>query len=375
MGCSPICKVPTAFAQWCYFLGFIACTVAAWALRDYGSNVLDFSPVNDCLADTSPPDYGCMGQQAVQRIAFGTFLFFALHLFLLLGVTSTRSPRLALHTGFWPFKLLLWGGLIASTFWMPNSALNGFGQAARVFSGLFIILQLVIILDFIYSVNEWLVERERCAFTLVSATVLLICGSLVGIGFLYNFYAPRPSCSLNIWYITSILLFFLVYGFISISPLRNESAGLFTSAAVFAYTTYYLWSALNSEPVTDSCSTTSLGANKVITIIGFVIAILALGYSTMSSGTSSNAFDLGTGSGCNDEKLLYRPDFFHCMFMLASCYMMMLLVGWDLQGGEGELSLDRGWGSTWVKIIAAWLCVALYTWSLIAHWVLKNRSF
>lgn len=28
---------------------------------------------------------------------------------------------------------------------------------------------------------------------------------------------------------------------------------------------------------------------------------------------------------------------------------MMLLVGWDLQGGEGELSLDRGWGSTWVS--------------------------
>lgn len=148
--------------QWLYFLGFIACTVAAWALRDYGSSALDFSPVNDCLADTSPPDYSCMGQQvrwqacrlqfcveeknevcidspsikfacgalqcaghlsahsfcarfccprqAVQRIAFGTFLFFALHLVLLLGVTSTRSPRLALHTGFWPFKLLLWGG-------------------------------------------------------------------------------------------------------------------------------------------------------------------------------------------------------------------------------------------------------------------------
>lgn len=49
--------------QWCYFLGFIACTVAAWALRDYGASALDFSPVNDCLADTSPPDYGCMGQQ------------------------------------------------------------------------------------------------------------------------------------------------------------------------------------------------------------------------------------------------------------------------------------------------------------------------
>lgn len=51
-----------------------------------------------------------------------------------------------------------------------------------------------------------------------------------------QYYAPRPSCSLNIFFITSILLLFLAYAFISISPLRNESAGLFTSAVVFAYT-------------------------------------------------------------------------------------------------------------------------------------------
>ena len=372
-----------------------------------------------------------------------------------------------------------------------------------------------------------------------------------------QYYAPAASCSLNIWFITSAILMFLVYGFISISPLRNESAGLFTSAAVFAYTggwaegllvgagcpsscgswcllaplvalplqssispfphplpalpfspsaVYYTWSALNSEPTTHACAAAASagGNNRSIQIIGFVIAIitvsalptppvlspliaaklcppvappprllpvhcpaahrepsgfhpdlpafhhcLQLGVSTMSSGTSSQAFDMTGGSGGDDDTLPYRPDFFHTIFLLASCYMvglgwlgwlsggltagrggagcrsrgadsrfhphllptaagclipthtsaaatncchrpgpggpppppfhtrlqMMLFIGWDLAAANGEFSLDTGWGSTWVKIIAAWLCGLMYTWSLIAHRVLSNRQF
>lgn len=258
---------------------------------------------------------------------------------------------------------------------MDNTSVNGFGQAARVFSGIFIVLQLVIILEFVYVVNEWLLEREKCAFTLVVATLLMIAGSFVGIGFLYHYYAPSSSCSLNIWFITSAILFFLVYAGISVSPLRHDSAGLFTSAAVYAYVTYYVWSALNSEPADDACAATSAGANKTIQIIGFVLAILALGFSTMSSGVSSQAFDLAKGTGTDDEQLPYRPDFFHLMFMLAACYMLMLFVGWDLAGSGGDFNLDQGWGSTWVKMAASWLCAALYTWSLVAHRVLSGREF
>ena len=49
---------------------------------------------------------------------------------------------------------------------------------------------------------------------------------------------------------------------------------------------------------------------------------MQLGYSTLSGATSSGAFDLSTGA-CDDEQLPHRPDFFHLMFMLASCYMVM----------------------------------------------------
>lgn len=47
-------------------------------------------------------------------------------------------------------------------------------------------LQLIVLLDFIYQVNEWLLERDNCAPVLVGVTGVLIAGTLVGMGFLYK---------------------------------------------------------------------------------------------------------------------------------------------------------------------------------------------
>jgi len=106
-------------------------------------------------------------------------------------------------------------------------------------------MQLVILLDFIYNINEYLLERDRAAPILIGLTFILIAGSIVGMGFLYKYWAPNSGCSLNIFFITWTLILFLVYGTISVSSLRVETAGLMTSAAVFAYCMYYTWSALN----------------------------------------------------------------------------------------------------------------------------------
>ena len=35
-------------------------------------------------------------------------------------------------------------------------------------------------------VNEWLLERDQCAWALVASSALLICGAFTGIGFLYH---------------------------------------------------------------------------------------------------------------------------------------------------------------------------------------------
>ena len=56
--------------------------------------------------------------------------------------------------------------------------------------------QLVILLDFVYSANEWLLERDQCAFVLIAGSGLMIVGSLVGIGFLFK--VRGRGCALRV---------------------------------------------------------------------------------------------------------------------------------------------------------------------------------
>merc|ERR1712159_521702 len=64
---------------------------------------------------------------------------------------------------------------------------------------------------------------------------------------------------------------------------------------------------------------------------------------------------------------------YHFVMVLCSMYMVMTIVNWDtdLTGKRNTLQ-DFGTGSTvvWVKIVAQWLAIVLYVWTLIAPRVL-----
>lgn len=66
---------------------------------------------------------------------------------------------LCLHAGFWPLKFALWIFLLGICFVMPNNTFAGYGQVARVLSGVWLIFQIIILLDFIYRINEWLLSK------------------------------------------------------------------------------------------------------------------------------------------------------------------------------------------------------------------------
>ncbi len=82
---------------------------------------------------------------------------------------------------------------------MPDGTFQVYQYIARVFSAFFILLQLIILLDSVYKLNEYLLERDQCAFTLIALTVVMIAGTFVGMGFLYkvrrNFepFSPKKS--------------------------------------------------------------------------------------------------------------------------------------------------------------------------------------
>ena len=43
---------------------------------------------------------------------------------------------------------------------MPNGSIDTFAQVARVFATIFILIELILLLDFLYSMNDKLVDGE-----------------------------------------------------------------------------------------------------------------------------------------------------------------------------------------------------------------------
>jgi len=84
------------------------------------------------------------------------------------------------------------------------------------------------------------------------------------------------------------------------------------------------------------------------------------------------------GKGSNyteDDELLYRADWFHFVFTVASMYIAMLFSNWQVSPTTSEFEIDQGWISTWIKIASKWVCELLYIWTVIAPAVLPNRDF
>lgn len=144
----------------------------------------------------------------------------------------------------------------------------GYAQAARVLSGLYLVAQLIVLLDFIYRLNGSLVDREGCVAVLLSLTTACYAGALVSLGFQYHMFAPSPSCGLNIFLITFTLILGIAASIVSVLPKRNQSSGLFTAAAVFLYASFLSYSALNSEPNSGGQCERSAGTQDTwITVI------------------------------------------------------------------------------------------------------------
>jgi hypothetical protein len=104
-----------------------------------------------------------------------------------------------------------------------------------VLSGLFLVIQIVLLLGFIYAINEALIDKEEIGhkFALVGATVSMYAVGLVVIGFMYHLYAPFPSCSLNIFFITWTLIMGVAYSVFSVRPANLHSlshSAIFSSA-------------------------------------------------------------------------------------------------------------------------------------------------
>jgi len=360
--------------KYVYLLMFVVTTIVSWVLRDYGENALEgLSSMDHCMGNTT-----CLGKEAVLRISCGSAIFYCTLCVFSLGVREVDDPREIVNSGLWLFKVPLWLGLLAGFLFVPGDFSEVYFQIARVGGAIYLVMQAVILLDFVYDWNELWLQRPSLSAALVALTVLLNAASLTGLGFMYYYFAPSSSCSLNIFFITFTLVLAIGYTVLSVTPWRVESAGLFTSSAIFAYSVYLTWSAIMSQPPGDSCNTLQRqeGETGWTTIVGFVITMLSVVVTTVRAGERSKTFAISVDeSSDSDQDLPYRPDFFHLIFMLASMMVAMILTGWSETWTNQQFVVDESWVSTWMKISILWLIDILYIWSMIAHHILREREF
>lgn len=78
----------------------------------------------------------------------------------------------------------------------------------------------------------------------------------------------------------------------------------------------------------------------------------------------------------DDEKgsTQYNYSLFHIIFFLATTWVATLLTqNLDPEAAHDFAPVGRTYWASWVKIISAWVCYAIYLWTLVAPVLMPDR--
>nr|CAH8865846.1 unnamed protein product [Trichobilharzia regenti] len=385
------------------------CTPFKWSLSSSETKA-----VLDCDAIT--------GFGAVYRVCFASTIFYLVFCLIMIRVHSSRDWRAKLQNGFWFFKYLCWLGLLIGAFFIPVEGFTNTWMVVGMIGGsLYILVQLVLLVDFAHSWNEnWITQYEdtdnKCyAAGLVFCTLLFNGFAITGIILLYVFYAGAPECGLNKALISLNLIACVLASVVSILPKVQEHlphSGLLQSAVITAYVTFLTWSGLTNgqipacNPSLTIANSTAAHSDSVVLkfewhiAIGIIVLIFSVLYSTIRSSTTTSAgkFFLSgtedtqladTSSGPDDDGdnrrgqkvwdneesgVAYDYSMFHFMMLLATLYVMVMLTNW-LRPQNDLKTLAGNSASFWVRIVSSWICLIIYVWTLIAPALFPDRTF
>ncbi|KIM39718.1 hypothetical protein M413DRAFT_446621 [Hebeloma cylindrosporum] len=243
----------------------------------------------------------CYGVLAVHRICFALALYHFILSSLLINVRDTRDKRAAIQNGWWGPKVLLWLVLVGVSFTIPNGFFMFWGNyVALIGATIFILLGLVLLVDFAHSWSETCLENWENSssnfwqWVLIGSTALMYAFTITLTGLLYAFFAGS-GCTLNQFFISFNLALCVVITIMSVHPAvqeHNPRSGLAQSSMVAAYCTYLTVSALsNHVHETKQCNPLRDGkkTQKAVLILGGIFTFLAIAYSTTRAATQSRA--------------------------------------------------------------------------------------
>lgn len=423
----PSCKNSTstriAYSLFLLFGLITSCIVLIPGIRDQLDKIPHFCQNEPNLCDK------VVGYIAVYRICFAMAVFFVFFCLIMYGVKSSKDARSGIQNGFWGIKVLIFIGAIVGAFFIPDGKFTEVWMYFGLIGAfLFILIQLVLLVDFAHSWNSaWVENMEETgskvwAALLLFFTFLMYGTSVAGIVCLYVYFthgikdAAASECHTNKFFISFNLILCIIASVLAIHPKVQEHqprSGLLQSAVISLYTVYLTWSALLYNP-DSSCNpfvNTDPSVKSIDTqaIIGLVLMFLLVIYASIrtasssqvgklalasraSTGGTSEATTLREGGEASDVNLMeegsrqqvyddeqdrvaYSYSFYHFMLFLASLYIMMTLTNWYKPQSSNLNNLTNSEAAVWIKICSSWMGLLLYIWTLIAPVLFPDRDF
>ncbi|KAK2189574.1 hypothetical protein NP493_102g02034 [Ridgeia piscesae] len=245
----------------------IACLMQVSQVQDFlAENITNFNET--CvLLKMGENCHTLIGYLAVYRVAFSMVVFHGVLMILTLGVSTSGSWRASLHNGYWLFKVIILLGICAASFYIPtfeNYSLVWM-YVGMVGGFLFIVLQLVLLVDFAHSWNSRWHGRAQSdngsscwiAGLYLHACVFLI-GAAMGALLLFLYYGLSPWCKENKIFIgvnAGLCVLICVISVLPSTKSCNRNTGLLQASLISLYVMYLTWTAVTSEPpkrATDS---------------------------------------------------------------------------------------------------------------------------
>ncbi|KAM6903702.1 serine incorporator 2 [Lycodopsis pacificus] len=388
-----------------------------------------------CLGGTSIPGIdnkvNCdiiVGYKSVYRMCFAMACFFFLFFIIMIRVRSSKDHRAAIQNGFWFFKFLLLVGITVGAFFIPDGIFNTvwyyFGMVGSFF---FIIIQLLLLVDFAHSWNQsWLEKAENgnSKFwfgALLTFTIVFYALTFTIVVLFYVFYTKPDDCTEHKVFISLNFIFCIIVSVVAILPKVQEAqptSGLLQASFISLYTMYITWSAMSNNP-NRQCNPSLLSLVQPITatpppgpaptkapggtqwwdaqgIVGLTIFLFCTLFASIRSSNNSQVNKLmqtEEGQGLTtdyesavgddgvrravdneEEGVTYNYSFFHLSLLLASLYIMMTLTNWYMPDVEYQV-MQSTMPAVWVKIISSWFCLLIYFWTLVAPLVCSGRDF
>ena len=324
-------SVTTTHSNTTFINGPITSSKLFYAISDCAQRVDDWSVNNTIATSTNTTTQftetellgKCIGNYFVLRVSFSLAA-----IFLILTIITACDPLF--HNGQWFTKMFIYCLFLVGSFFLPNQFFYVYSYISRIGSFLFILLQMIIMVDFAFDWHEdFLIKMEKCETEQGEAnetgTQVQICCCSCGIGgvqilyllvsfihivlglvgsiLLYVYYSGCPE---NVTIITITLLIGIIITITGpvqckgsrqqdLGGMNNEehddgSIGLLVPSMVFCYCVYYAFDSVKANP-NPTCHPSEYPRTTNDDTGAIVLGLIVSGYSLVwvSMRTAQNA--------------------------------------------------------------------------------------